>query len=190
MIRLVRAFACVVFLLSLAGAALGQAAPAFEVADIHTSPHTLQPFARSIFQGNRFMMRQANMVDLIAKAYGVDPNNVVGGPSWLETDRFDIYAKAPLKTSSETINLMLRELLADRFKLVVHTGSKPLPAFVLTTGKGAQKLTQADDSAESSCKFIDPPPNPPPGSVPLYTFSCKNTSMAAFVEDLHQWAGD
>ena len=51
-------------------------------------------------------------------------------------------------------------------------------------------MTEADGSADPNCKFIDPPPNPPPGSVPLYTFSCQNTSMAAFVEDLHQWAGD
>ena len=54
------------------------------------------------------------MLDLIKTAYGVDPDTVVGGPSWLESDRFDVTAKAPPATSAETANLMLQELLADR----------------------------------------------------------------------------
>ncbi len=52
----------------------------FQIADVHTSPHTLQPFPRSTFAGGVFFMRQANLVDLIAKTYGVDPANVAGGP--------------------------------------------------------------------------------------------------------------
>jgi uncharacterized protein (TIGR03435 family) len=35
------------------------------------------------------------MLDLISTAYGLDPSNVQSGPPWLETDRFDIVAKAP-----------------------------------------------------------------------------------------------
>jgi uncharacterized protein (TIGR03435 family) len=46
-------------------------------------------------RGDRYILRQATMVDLIAAAYGMDASNVQGGPIWLETDRFDITAKAP-----------------------------------------------------------------------------------------------
>ena len=163
---------------------------AFVVADVHASPHTLQPFSRSTFSGGMFVMRQSNMVDLIAKAYSVDPNNVAGGPSWMEADRFDIYAKAPPKTSAEAVNLMLRALLADRFKLAIHTDSKALPAFVLSAGKGAPKMTESDGSADPNCQFVDPPANRPPGAAPIYEFACRNTSMASFAEQVHQWAGD
>ncbi len=198
MIKTTRALASATLLALLTSAAFGQTAntppagttPAFEIANVHASPHTLHPFARSTFHGDRFIMRQANMVDLIAKAYGVDSSFVLGGLSWLEIDHFDIYAKTPPKTSQEDLKLMLRALLADRFHLVVHNDHKPLPAFLLTVGKSAPKMTEADGSADSECKYIEPPPNPPAGTVPLYTFSCHNMTMEAFAQDLHDWAGD
>ena len=77
------------------------------------------------------------MVDLIRTAYGVDADKVLGGPSWLESDRFDVIAKAPPSATPETAKLMLQALLAERFKLVVHTDSHALPGFVLTVGKKA-----------------------------------------------------
>jgi len=60
------------------------------------------------------------MLDLIKTAYRVDADTVFGGPSWLDWDRFDVIAKVPPATSSETVGLMLQALLADRFKLVVR----------------------------------------------------------------------
>ena len=89
------------------------------------------------------------MVDLIATAYGEDGEKILGGPSWLDMDRFDIAAKAPANTSPETVKLMLQTLLADRFKLKIHTDKKPMPAFVLTLGKGKPKLKESDGSAGS-----------------------------------------
>jgi uncharacterized protein (TIGR03435 family) len=113
--------------------------PAFEAADVHVSPHRMFPFFEGgRLRGDRYVLRQATMVDLITTAYGVDAGNVQGGPIWLETDRFDITGKVPATTSPVTAKLMLRSLLQDRFKLVLHNGSKPLPAFVLSTGKGNQ----------------------------------------------------
>ena len=90
-------------------------------------------------RGDRYILRQATMVDLIATAYGVDASNVQGGPIWLETDRFDVIAKVPATTTPATAKLMLRSLLQDRFQLVIHNGSKPMPAFVLTTGKASRR---------------------------------------------------
>jgi uncharacterized protein (TIGR03435 family) len=164
---------------------------AFEVADVHASPHSLHPFPRSNFHGGRYTMRQASMVDLIAAAYGVDADNVLGGPAWLETDRFDIYAEAPAGATEVAQRPMLQALLADRFHLVIHKDSKPLPAFILSAGKGGQKMTQAaDPAASSTCTYVDPPPNPSPNAVPLYTFSCHNMTMEGFAERIRQWAGD
>lgn len=88
------------------------------------------------------------------------------------------------------LRLMLRALLEDRFKLVVHPDTRSLLAFVLSVAKGAPRMTESDGVANPDCSYINPPPNPPAGSVPLYTFSCHNMSMDAFAEDIHQWAGD
>src|SRR5580704_15112698 len=112
-------------------AVFGQAAdppPAFDLADVHASPHVTNPYMRGgVLRGGRFDVRTASMVDLISFAYGVDAAKVQGGPSWLDTDRFEITAKAPVKTPPETVKLMLQTLLADRFKLKIHMDSKPMP---------------------------------------------------------------
>jgi uncharacterized protein (TIGR03435 family) len=164
--------------------------PTFEAADVHVSPPHRFPFMDGgHLRGDRYVLRQATMVDLIATAYGVDADNVLGGPIWLETDRFDVIAKAPATTSPATLKLMLRSLLTDRFKLVFHNGTKPLPAFVLTTGKGPLKLKQAEGSGDADCKYQEPPQNQSPGTVPSIVFSCHHTTMEEFAQNLHQWAG-
>ena len=81
-----------------------------------------------MIRGRRYELRMATMVDLIRIAYGVDANNVVGGPGWLDTDHFDVIARAPGGTSNESAKLMLQSLLTDRFKLEVHNDTRPLVA--------------------------------------------------------------
>jgi uncharacterized protein (TIGR03435 family) len=114
---------------------------------------------------------------------------VIGGPSWLEFDRYDVVAKAPSAASAETIKSMLQALLADRFKLVVHKDTKPVPQYVLTVGKGRPKLKESDGSGEKGCQGQPPPQNLPPGTIPAITVSCHNLTMAAIAEQLHQMAG-
>src|SRR3954469_12921088 len=108
----------------LSGAAFGQSSdttPKFEVADIHASPRTTQPFVRGpFFNGGRYELRFATMLDLIRTAYGIDPEKVLGGPNWLEMDRFDVFAIAANGSSAESRRQMLRGLLAERFQLAVH----------------------------------------------------------------------
>ena len=167
---MMRAFARISFVALLSGGAFGQftpTKPAFQIADIHVSPHASNPIMQGgVLRAGRYELRQATMLDLIKTAYGVGPNMVVGGPSWLESDRFDVIAKAPPATSAETANLMLQELLTDRFKLVVHKDMKPMPRFVLTVGQGKPKLKEADGSGEPGCQF-QPPASPSPDTIPL-----------------------
>ena len=165
------------------------APPAFDIADVHVSPRTQYPYMRGgALHGDRYLLREATMVDLISAAYKVDPLNVVGGPAWLELDRFDISAKAPRTTSQDTVALMLRTLLAERFKLDVHADIKPQPAYVLTAGK-IPKLKEADgeSSGQAGCKFQPPPKDAAPDRMNI-AFSC-HTTMEAFAQFLHQVAG-
>ena len=165
--------------------------PAFVIADVHESPHRSRPFFPGPFRsGDRYILRQATMLDLIMTAYGVDASNasyIQDGPSWLEWDRFDIIAKVPPATPPDTVKLMLRSLLADRFKLVVHNGTKPLPAYVLTVGKGKPNLKDSDGTGEPGCKYLPPPPNLPPGTPYDFSFSCHNTSMESFMHTSLNW---
>jgi uncharacterized protein (TIGR03435 family) len=188
---MMRAFAGIILLALLSGPVRAQSADtpaAFEAADVHASPHRMFPFSEGgVLGGDRYVFRQATMVDLIATAYGVDGSNVQGGPIWLETDRFEVTAKVPSATTPATAKLMLRSLLQDRFKLVIHNGSKPLPAFVLTTGKGKPKMTEAEGSGDADCKYVDQ--EPAPGTVQSIVFSCHHTTMEEFARNVHEWAG-
>jgi uncharacterized protein (TIGR03435 family) len=149
----------------------------------------MNPFMQgAILVADRYQLRQANMVDLIRTAYGVEAENVLGGPSWLESDRFDVIAKAPPNTPPETLKLMLQSLLADRFKLVIHKDSKPMDAFVLSVGKGKLKLKEADGSGSTGCQ-PQPMTPPEPGKIPQITVSCHNMTMETFAPTLHQMAG-
>src|SRR5258708_12787524 len=90
------------------------------------------------------------MVDLISQAYKIDGDDVWGGPSWLEMDRFDIVAKVPANSKPEAHRAMLQTLLADRFKLMIRQDNKPMPAFALTAGKHPL-LKKSEESAHTSC---------------------------------------
>jgi uncharacterized protein (TIGR03435 family) len=178
----------------LCGATFGQtpATPAaFSVVDIHTSARTQFPFFQAGgLRGDRYVLRNATLVDLVATAYGVENEKVVGGPSWLESDRFDVIAKTPPATTQDSIKPMLQAMLADRFKLVVHPDTRQMPVFALTVGKGGKpKLKEADASGTSGCQ---PPGNqqPPVPGQPFYlTLQCKNMTMEVFAKQVRLFAG-
>ncbi len=194
----VQTFVGISFLTLLASQVLAQSAapavqpagvpPAFVIADVHASPHRTNPYYPGpFFNGDRYILRQATMLDLITTAYGEDARDVQDGPSWLEWDRLDIIAKIPPATPPATAKLMLRTLLADRFKLVVHNGTKPMPAYVLTVGKGKPNLKESDGSGEPGCREHDERANLPSTTPYDFEFSCNNTSMDAFVETALSW---
>jgi uncharacterized protein (TIGR03435 family) len=162
----------------------------FVIADVHTSPFTSDPFMHgNSIQGDRYFLTQATMLDLIATAYGVDAANVHGGPTWLERDRYDIRAKVPPGTTQADVKLMLRALLADRFHLVVTTGTAPMPTYILSAGPGKPKMTESEGTGEAACIPLPPPPNPPPGAPSYITVNCKHLTMAALADTLHDFAG-
>jgi uncharacterized protein (TIGR03435 family) len=135
--------------------------------------------------GARYDLRNATLVDLIVRAYGVTADKVFDGPSWLEYDRFDISALMPPKTSAADAKLMLQTFLADRFGLAIRKEERSLPAYVLTAPKGKQKLKEADGSGETGCKFMleQPRPADPAAGIPpapTLAYTCRNMTMTAF----------
>jgi uncharacterized protein (TIGR03435 family) len=81
---------------------------------------------------------------------------IVGGPAWINTERFDIEGRVNgSPTQPETLE-MLRSLLADRFNLVVHREARPMPAFALV-------LARADGRLGPQLRRTDPCLASPPG---------------------------
>jgi uncharacterized protein (TIGR03435 family) len=87
---------------------------------------------------------------LIQAAYGIREDLISGAPGWVDSARYDIDAKvdgadveALKKLTPEQRRLILQPLLADRFKLKVHTETKQLPVYELVVAKGGSKLKEA-----------------------------------------------
>jgi uncharacterized protein (TIGR03435 family) len=129
----------------------------------------------------------ATMVDLISMAYNTEHSRVLGGPNWLDWDRFDVLAKAPEGAEQKDLGAMLQNLLEDRFKLVVRKDSKAMPAFALSAGNGKPKMKPTSGSGEPGCQPV--PQNPAQGTVPYQTITCHGVTMAAFGDFLRGTAG-
>jgi uncharacterized protein (TIGR03435 family) len=91
---------------------------------------------------------------------------VVGGPAWMYSEPYTIEAKAEVAPGQSAPGRgtmqgpMLRALLADRFKLELHRGTRQVPVYALTVAKGGRKLQPAP---QGSCVVQDPDhPQPPP----------------------------
>jgi uncharacterized protein (TIGR03435 family) len=156
----------------------------FEAADVHASARTATirlPFINSEMRGGyiragRYELRNATMSDLIGTAWGVDTDKVIGGPAWLDTDQFDVIAAAAAGATPERLRLMLRSLLEDRFKLIVHPDTRDFRGYALTAG-GHLQIKEAAAGGESGCKSL--PQNSQGNSV-----SCHNITMAEFANGL------
>jgi len=81
---------------------------------------------------------------------------IEGGPAWIDTERFDIEGRVGGAPTQAEMLEMLRSLLADRFKLVVHTEARPMPAFGLV-------VARADGRLGPQLRRTDPCLAPPPG---------------------------
>jgi uncharacterized protein (TIGR03435 family) len=158
-----------------------QPQPVFDIADIHASAKVINPGMRGgMVRGGRYEVKDASLVDLITTAWGVQRDRVQGGPAWLDSDRFDIVAKAPANATQATLNQALQSLLADRFKLMVHNDTKPLTAYVLTAGKGRPKMKEtAEADGPSGCQGKPPQPGE---ENPYIETACRNMTMEAFAE--------
>jgi uncharacterized protein (TIGR03435 family) len=185
----------------------------FEAADVHVSPKSTTLWSRSSTTRGRYQNKNATIVDLIRAAYDFDSDKVLGGPNWLESDRFDVIAKLPEDTTSESRKQMLQTLLGERFKLIVHKETRPMPVWALRAGKKVH-MTQAASGGEdgkeqeTGCK---PQPQAsvegrPPGRIMMMNasgtmttfelgpggtlrYACRNLTMAGFTDALRSMFG-
>jgi uncharacterized protein (TIGR03435 family) len=110
--------------------------PAFEVASIKPNQGDSGNALAGFQPGGRFVATNSAVRDLIRLAYGrggsLDPARLIGGPEWSSRERFDVTAKAEENAPPPLVLGMLRTLLAERFKLVLHTETRDLPIYALT----------------------------------------------------------
>jgi uncharacterized protein (TIGR03435 family) len=163
-------------LLLAAGSGFSQAAPktqVFEAADVH--PTTSASDDLTFLANGRLEARGVTLLRLIAVAYSMSPNLVSGGPSWLDTDRYDVIGKSPGEATAIAQRYMLQSLLAERFHLSVKNEEKPMPALVLTLAKkGVARAS--DGKGDPSCKRAV--------EDMVISLTCQNLTMAGLAEQL------
>jgi uncharacterized protein (TIGR03435 family) len=117
--------------------------PNFEVATIKPNNSGATSMQGLTMRGRNFATRASSLADLISFAYEVQAKQVVGAPDWVDKDRFDIAAVPEQEgaPNPEQIRIMIRKLLADRFKLTFHHDKRELSAYVLTVTKTGHKLS-------------------------------------------------
>ena len=161
--------------------------PKFEIADVHATPKGVNSrMLVGVAPNGRYEIRSATMVNLIGTAYGFDTTHIIGGPGWIESNRFDVIAKAPPSVTTETLKVMLQLLLTERFKLTVHRDTKVMPTYVLRTGP---KLTLKAGAGpgDSGCKLQSLPGQV--DSEGKIEYLCQNVTMAAFADVIPHMLG-
>jgi uncharacterized protein (TIGR03435 family) len=88
-------------------------------------------------------------------------NRITGGPSWIDTDLFDIEAKteggSPGAIPRERLQPMLQSLLEDRFQLKFHWETRDTLVYALTVGKGGSRLKLSEDQSAISAYAANVP---------------------------------
>jgi uncharacterized protein (TIGR03435 family) len=96
-----------------------------------------------------------SLAQIMERAYDVKGYQV-SGPDWMSSARFDISAKVPAGATKAQSNVMLQNLLADRFKLVLHHSTKESSIYALLVAKGGPKLKESQESSEDAVAASQP----------------------------------
>jgi uncharacterized protein (TIGR03435 family) len=112
--------------------------PQFEVATIRPNTSGQQGASLGGRPGGRLLGTNQTVRNLIRNAFNLQPYQIVGGPGWIDADRFDIVAKAADadvdakgQVAPPGMMLRLQSLLEERFSLKTHRETRELPAYAL-----------------------------------------------------------
>jgi uncharacterized protein (TIGR03435 family) len=156
-----------------------QSPPQFEVASI--KPHNAPGLTMIQTPPNGLVnIVNATLRMMVRSAYRLKDYQIIGGPDWINSDRFDVQARPPaefqppqagppcvaLDCTATPVQLMLQGLLVDRFQLRTHRETRELPIYELTIAKGGFKLKEVAPPPPGP-PALPPPPRPPaPGTPP------------------------
>ena len=163
--------------------------PSFEVVSIKPSAPNLGIRGGGP-RGDRYTMSGASLRMLLQQGYSKANSmplfgqlQIIGGPSWIDSDRYDINAKADCSGGTitrEQLQLMIQSMLEDRFQLKSHMETRELPIYNLVVGKDGPKVKKSEDQTPPPLMAAGPPlpcgpapavppvplPPPPPPPVP------------------------
>lgn len=123
--------------------AVGQDKPrlTFEVASIKPfKPGDPGRGIKPMSAGQGYIAEGASVRLMISLMYRMPIAKVTGGPAWLDSDRWNVEAKADKSYNTDDLHTMFQNLLADEFKLKFHKEVKEGPVYALMVDKGGTKM--------------------------------------------------
>jgi uncharacterized protein (TIGR03435 family) len=124
----------IVALLAAAATTLRSQAPTFDVASVRMNRSGF-PGGASGLRPGQFSARNETLRQLIRVAYRLETFRILGGPDWMDADRFDIQARAAMDVPRDQMLLMLQSLLTERFRLAAHKETRDLPIYELVVNR-------------------------------------------------------
>ena len=193
--------------------ATGVAPLAFEAASVKMNKSGSPQGFDKISPGGRFTATNLSLEYLIRFAYersprsrGLEPFEVVGGPDWIRSDRFDVNTTASRPVSLTELRSMLQALLVERFQLKLHYETRQAPVYRMVVAQrnklGPQlRHTQTDcanvaadptrgitPGQSEPCGYFGPSPTAPMGSDRAYQ-AIRGLTMTDFALRLYPYLG-
>jgi uncharacterized protein (TIGR03435 family) len=155
---------------------------AFEVAEVKLNKSGEQRMSARLING-QVRVVNAPLRLLLAEAFRMPNDTIAGAPGWLDSDRYDIVAKAGPETPEDDLRRMLQTLFAERFKLAARIDQKENATYALTVGKGGAKLKESTPSkaGDQRCK-------PGDGAPEQIHMVCEHMTMKEFATNLRGMA--
>src|SRR5688572_5518001 len=150
--------------------------PSFDVASVRQN--TSGDFAGSFGYepGGQLVVVNNPVRTLIRSAYSLQNYQILGGPEWMNSDRYDVTARAAGNASEDQLRLMLRRLLGERFKLVARRERREVPVYALVMAKPDRSVGPDLRRAAVDCMAMAQPPQPQ-GNRP----ACGTRSMPGLI---------
>jgi uncharacterized protein (TIGR03435 family) len=126
--------------------------PAFEVAVVKRN-NSGTTYASSLSTPGRVTISNETLRNIIRSAYGNHDLQVLGGPSWIDGERWDINAGVGADNQGGSIRPLMQSLLAERFKLVAHVETRELPIYALVMAHANRQLGPRLHGATIECSI-------------------------------------
>jgi hypothetical protein len=165
----------------------------FEVASLKPSaPNNLgEGFSLNLYPGGRLRSINISLRHLIQIAYDLkQKSHVTGELSWLDSQKYDLEAKAGSAIGEPQARIMIQALLEERFKLKIHRESRQLPIYSLVLEKGGATGPNLHPSLNGDCgAMIEPQsvPSPAPGTPAAQSFLCLLVTSVAIERIWASW---
>jgi uncharacterized protein (TIGR03435 family) len=155
--------------------------PSFELAEIKVNKAVNADGSFRMLPSGQVAIRHASMKELIQGAWNLEDYAISGGPNWIDNEYYDVVAKAPPNSSMHDMELMLQRLLAERFRLAIHTEPKVMAVYAMVAAKGGLKMKEAPaGTVEGGCRNTR--------TTGVLRRECKNTPLRGLAIMLPSWA--